>query len=105
MHRIGLLVADRKFVGSEWAKALTERKIPFCLRFPKTHPVRLPDRKVWRVDELLTRKKERFYQRILVDGQWLNMYLRRLEGAMFCIWQAPHPRVSWAVCNVHKLSR
>jgi transposase len=80
LHRIGLLVADREFVGAEWVKALTERKIPFCLRLPKTHPVRLPNGEVWHVDELLMTKKERFYQRILIDGQWLNMHIKAVAG-------------------------
>lgn len=80
LHRIGLLVADREFVGAKWVKSLTERKICFCLRLPRTHPVRLPNGEVWRVADLLIAKKERFYQRILVDGQWLNMYLKELDG-------------------------
>ena len=32
------------------------------------------------MDDLLITKKERFYQRILVDGQWLNIYLKELDG-------------------------
>jgi len=93
LHRIGLLVADREFVGAEWVKALTERKIPFCLRLPRTHPVRLPNGEVWRVDDLLMAKKERFYQRILVDGQWLNMYLKELDGGeILYLAGTPAPR-------------
>lgn len=80
LDRIKLLVADREFVGAEWVKALTQQKIPFCLRLPKTHPVRLPNGEVWPVTDLLVAKKERFYQRVLVDGQWLNMYLKALDG-------------------------
>jgi Transposase DDE domain len=93
LNRIGLLVADREFVGAEWVKALIERKIPFCLRLPKTHPVRLPNGEVWRVDDLLIGKKERFYQRILVDGQWLNMYIKALDGGdILYLAGTPAPR-------------
>ena len=52
IERIGLLVADREFVGAEWVRVLTDRKILFCLRLPKTHPVRLRNGEVWRVDNI-----------------------------------------------------
>lgn len=77
--RIGLLVADREFVGAKWVKVLVEKNIPFCLRLPKTHPIRLRNGQCWPVDNLLSHQQERLYERVLVDGQWLNVYLKRLD--------------------------
>lgn len=78
--RIGLLVADREFVGADWVRYLVERGIGFCLRLPKTHLLRLRNGQVWSVEELLLSKSERYYERVLVDGQWLNVYLKKLTG-------------------------
>ena len=79
LERIGLLVADREFVGADWVRRLMEKKIPFCLRLPKTHPIRLRNGESWRVEELVKTKKERFYQHVLVDGQWVSVYLKALN--------------------------
>lgn len=79
-NRIGLLVADREFVGAEWVRYLVEQGIEFCLRLPRTHPIRLRNGEVWAVETLLAQKSERFYEQVLVDGQWLNVHLKRLAG-------------------------
>lgn len=68
-QRIGLLVADREFVGATWVRDLMEAGIGFCLRLPRTHPIRLRNGEVWLVEALLAHKPERFYERVLVDGQ------------------------------------
>ena len=80
LDRIGLLVADREFVGAQWVKALLARQVGFCLRLPRTHPIRLRNGEVWTVEALLAAKAERYYQQVLVDGQWLNVYLKQLTG-------------------------
>lgn len=79
-QRIGLLVADREFVGAEWVRYLVGQRIEFCLRLPRTHPIRLRNGEIWPVETLLLQKAERFYERVLVDGQWLNVYLKQLTG-------------------------
>lgn len=80
LERIGLLVADREFVGAGWVRYLVETNVPFCLRLPRTHPIRIRNGDVWPVEDLLQSKPERFYERVLVDGQWLNVHLKRLTG-------------------------
>ena len=79
LARIGLLVADREFVGAKWVKVLIDKQVPFCLRLPKTHPVRLRNGESWLVEDLLTGHTQRFYQQVLVDGQWVNVYLKQLD--------------------------
>lgn len=83
IERIGLLVADREFVGANWVRHLKKGQIPFCLRLPKTHPVRVRNGEVWFIEELLLAKSERFYEQVLVDGQWLNVHLKRLKDNEF----------------------
>lgn len=80
LKRICLLVADREFVGAEWVKRLRACGIGFCLRLPRTHPIRLRNGEIWSVQELLAQKKERFYERVLVDGQLLNVYIKQLDN-------------------------
>lgn len=79
LARISLLVADREFVGAKWVKVLIDKQVPFCLRLPKTHPIRLRNGECWLVDDLLVAHKQRFYQHVLVDGQWVNVYLKQLD--------------------------
>lgn len=55
------------------------KKIGFCRRLPKHHPVRLRNGECWLVEELLVSQKERFYQQVLVDSQWVNGYLKGLD--------------------------
>lgn len=93
LARIGLLVADREFVGAKWVKALIDKQVPFCLRLPRTHPVRLRNGEYWLVDDLLAGHTQRFYQRVLVDGQWVNVYLKRLEKhEILYLMGTPSPR-------------
>jgi hypothetical protein len=77
-QRIGLLVADREFVGKQWVSKLRQYQIPFCLRLPKTHSVTLRNGVVFSVEQLLEQNLERFYEQVIVDGQWLNVSLKQL---------------------------
>ena len=79
-ERVGLLVADREFVGADWVRYLVGQRMSFCLRLPRTHPIRLRNGEVWAVETLLAQKSERYYERVLVDGQWLNVYLKQLTN-------------------------
>lgn len=90
-HRIGLLVADREFVGKEWVRKLVACQIPFCLRLPKTHLITLRNGEILSVESLLKGEPTRFYQRVIVDGQWINVSIRQLPNAdiLFLIGSFP----------------
>jgi hypothetical protein len=77
--RIAFLVADREFVGAEWVGKLTTQQVPFCLRLPKNHSITLRNGDVCQVKDLLAKKAERYYERVLVDGQWVNVHIKQLE--------------------------
>jgi hypothetical protein len=50
--RIGLLIADREFIGREWFNYLKKKDIPFLVRMPKHHLIYRNDGRIQRVDEL-----------------------------------------------------
>ena len=76
--RIAMLVADREFVGRQWVKKLTAQNIAFCLRLPKHHLLTLRNGETVSVEQLLQSKEERYYQRVIVDGQWVNVCIKSL---------------------------
>jgi hypothetical protein len=49
LARIGLIVADREFVGAQWVRYLVGARVPFCLRLPRTHLIRLRNGESWPV--------------------------------------------------------
>lgn len=73
-----MLIADREFVGKEWVGKLTSEGISFCLRLPKHHLLTLRNGSIVSVEELLESKEQRYYQRVIVDGQWVNVSIKSL---------------------------
>ncbi len=80
INRIGMLIADREFIGHKWLKWLKNNKIPFCIRVPKNHSIGLKNGEVYFIHELLSLKDERLYEGCLVDGIVCNIYIRKLEN-------------------------
>ena len=74
--RVGLLVADREFVGHKWLKYLKDAGIGFCIRLPKHHLVERLDGRVQRADELAG-STPLCLSDCLVDGVWGHVYLKR----------------------------
>jgi hypothetical protein len=74
--RIGLLVADREFVGHKWLKYLKDQGIAFCVRMPKHHLIERLDGRVQRAAEL-ARSTALCLPDCLVDGVWGNVYVKR----------------------------
>lgn len=77
--RIGLVIADREFVGHEWLKYLKDNGIGFCVRLPKHHLIERLDGRVQPAEELA--KEQALQLRdCLVDGVWGQVYLKRLTN-------------------------
>lgn len=76
--RIGLVVADREFVGHDWLKFLKENHIHFCIRMPKHHLIERMDGQINQA-EVLASKQALYLKDCLVDGVWVNVYLKKLE--------------------------
>jgi hypothetical protein len=77
--RIGLVIADREFVGHRWLKYLKDRGIGFVVRLPAHHLLERLDGRVLKAREAAT-AQGLCLPDCLVDGVWGNVYLRRLEG-------------------------
>jgi hypothetical protein len=77
--RIGLLIADREFVGHVWLKYLKDNGIAFCVRLPKHHLLERPDGRVLQ-PEKLAQAQALHLKDCLVDGVWGQVYLKRLTN-------------------------
>jgi hypothetical protein len=75
-NRIGLLVADREFIGHKWLKYLKQKGIGFCVRMPKHHRIERLDGRVQQAQELV-KSTPLSLSDCLVDGVWGNVYLKR----------------------------
>ncbi|TXK45711.1 IS4 family transposase [Pontibacter qinzhouensis] len=75
-NRIGLLVADREFMGHKWLKYLKDSGINFCVRMPKHHLIERLDGRVQQAQEL-AKSHPLSLSDCLVDGVWGNVYLKR----------------------------
>lgn len=76
-ERIGMVIADREFVGHVWLKYLKDNGISFCVRLPKHHLLERLDGRVFSVEEL-AREQVLYLKDCLVDGVWGQVYLKRL---------------------------
>ncbi len=80
LERMGMLIADREFIGHQWLKWLKNNKIAFCFRVPKNHSISLKNGENYFIDELVEIKDERLYEDCIVDKIRCNIYLRKLEN-------------------------
>jgi len=77
--RIGMLIADREFVGHAWLKYLKDNSISFCVRLPKHHLIERVDGRVLQPQELAQEQPLHLVE-CLVDGVWGQVYLKRLRN-------------------------
>lgn len=78
-ERLGILIADREFVGHKWLKYLKDNGIAFCVRLPKHHLIERLDGRV-QLAEQLAQEQPLHLKDCLVDGGWAEVYLKRLAG-------------------------
>jgi len=78
-ERIGIVIADREFVGHEWLKYLKGHGIAFCVRLPKHHLIERSEGQVFLPQEL-AREQALHLKDCLVDGVWGQVYLKRLAA-------------------------
>jgi hypothetical protein len=83
VERIGILIADREFIGQKWLKYLKNQGINFCIRVPKNHLIERADGQVQSAEALLASRnpdQPLYLRQCLVDKVWVNVYLKKLEG-------------------------
>ena len=79
VSRIGILVADREFIGHKWLKYLKDKGIRFCIRVPKHHHITLSNGQKFDIESLAS-KKALYLKDCLVDNVVVNVSLRKLEN-------------------------
>jgi len=80
VKRIGILIADREFIGHIWLKFLKKNHINFCVRVPKSHKIILVNGQKCSAEELLGQRKTLRISQAMVDGIWVSVYLKRVVG-------------------------
>lgn len=78
--RIAYVIGDREFIGNKWLNWLKINQISFCMRLPKHHLISLKNGETYSVEELVASKKERYYEKGIVDGIICNIFIRKLEN-------------------------
>lgn len=75
-ERIGIVLADREFVGHKWLKHLKDNGIAFCARLPRHHLIERLDGQVLQA-EALAKEQALHLKDCLIDGVWGQVYLKR----------------------------
>lgn len=90
--RIGLLIADREFIGHKWLKFLKDEKINFCIRLPKHHLITRQHGQVQRAEEIAG-PEVLCLRDCLVDGVWGHVYLKRVkDGDLLFLFGTMEPK-------------
>jgi len=85
-ERIGILIADREFVGHRWLKYLKDNGIAFCVRMPKHHLLERLDGRRQQAEQL-AKEQALHLKDCLVDGVWGQVYLKRLaDGGLLYLF-------------------
>lgn len=80
LERIGLVLADREFIGQKWLKYLKDKGIYFCVRVPKSHKIeRIDGQILYAPDVAKNYPNGTYLVDCMVDGVWGNVYIKPLE--------------------------
>lgn len=83
-NRIGVLIADREFIGVEWLRYLKSNGIRFLVRMPKHHWVHKSNGESLKVPEMnLPKGKAMVFSECLIDGVLGNVWVKRLADGDF----------------------
>jgi Transposase DDE domain len=77
IERIGIVIADREFIGHTWLKYLKSKGIRFCVRVPKHHLIGRLDGRRQSIEDLAT-EQPMYLKDCMVDGVWVNVLLKKL---------------------------
>jgi hypothetical protein len=77
-ERIGCLIADREFIGSQWYAFLLQSQIPFFIRLPKQHYFRVGGLKL-QAEQRLQKRNKCLLDNVLISGHYRSVAIKRLE--------------------------
>jgi len=78
--RIGLVLADREFIGHQWFRYLRIRGINFCIRMPKHHQLTNLQAETFSIEQKLAHRQELHIKDVMVDGVWGNAWIKKLKN-------------------------
>jgi transposase len=77
--RIGLIVADREFIGHKWLKWMKDQGLTFCVRVPKSHHIHRLNGDILQAEDLAKSFPNGTYLLdCIVDNVWGNVYVKPL---------------------------
>ncbi len=93
IERIGIVIADREFIGHTWLKYLKNKRINFCIRVPRHHLIERTDGRKQSIEDLAT-EQPMYLKDCLVDGVWVNVLLKKLSDGdyLFLIGTLKDPK-------------
>jgi hypothetical protein len=93
VSRIGVLVADREFIGHNFLKYLKDKGINFCIRVPKHHQIERLDGSKHHIEDLAG-TLPLYLRDCMIDGVWVNVYLKKLpdDDYLFLIGTVADPK-------------
>ncbi len=92
--RIGLIVADREFIGHKWLKWMKGQGLFFCIRVPKSHHIHRLNGEILKIDELNKAFPDGTYLvDCMVDNVWGNVYIKPLpDGDILFLFGNCNPK-------------
>jgi hypothetical protein len=77
--RIGLIVADREFIGHKWLKWMKDQGLTFCVRVPKSHHIHRLNGEILKAEDLgKSFPSGTYLVDCMVDKVWGNVYIKPL---------------------------
>ncbi len=92
--RVGLIVADREFIGNKWLKWLQDQGLNFCVRVPKSHHIHRRSGKILDAQTITERFPNGTYLvDCKVDGVWGDVYVKPLpDGDILFLFGNCNPK-------------
>ena len=92
--RIGLMVADREFIGHKWLKWMKDQGLIFCVRVPKSHHIHRLNGETLKAEDLSKSFPNGTYLvDCMVDNVWGNVYIKPLpDGDILFLFGNCNPK-------------
>ncbi len=92
--RVGLVIADREFIGHKWLKWLKDQGLTFCVRIPKSHCIHRLNGNIIDVTALAKAFPQGTYLvDCMVDNVWGNVYVKPLpDGDILFLFGTCNPK-------------
>ena len=93
-RRIGLVVADREFMGHKWLKWLKDQHLNFCVRVPKSHHIHRQNGDILKAENIAKSFPNGTYLiDCMIDNIWGHVYIKPLaDGDILFLFGKCQPK-------------